>query len=424
MIAPSAVGYFRMGLSNAVLRAKGHKVVELQRPDPDISEEELAKVAADHAELIETADLVHLLQPADCPFEERADCYKRMRGSLVLECDDDLFAFMDDQIAKDPVHLENMAESEKHGVQSIHRETTLKNFETWLRGVDLVTTTTEHLAQVFKAHGAREVAVCPNAVLHDFQRKRAHPDELALVRSPAALDLLARSARKPAHVQKTIGWTGSIAHKRDVAPALLALRKILSIDGNTRVVTLGPVNFRDAAEWKGFTPAKDQFFRFRTVVGKQASDTVPFAMPTENGSLVWTYYSALESFDATVAILPLLDTPFNRGKSDVTLLSWSIQGIPSVVSRNGPYALAEKAGLPAIYVDHHDVDAWTNAIRSLLYDRARARELGEKARAWVLEHRSFPKAVKPWEDAYQRAILLRGVYPDPDDGPTFLEAAT
>lgn len=405
--APGAVGALRLSIPGLALSGRGHRVLMVGEAagagfTPD---QERAMVA--------TADVVALhIASGIRPWEERDRSLKQMRGALVGEIDDDEWAWASDPASREPAAA--------HLMEGRGSPEALANVESWLRNVDLVTTTTDTLAAVLRAHGAREVAVCPNALVSTMGRSRPRTALLAATDLSPAKAMLARGKRdktpryaRPSPHQRRIGWTGSIAHKADLGPALTAIRNVASVDGTVEVRSLGPVDFRRTAEWKDWACAYDRVLALHDeeagslhVVTESALahvetpgvayDTVPFA----------AYYHALEVMCPDVAVIPMRPSAFNASKSDCTLLSWAIQGVPAVCSRVGPYAEAERDGFPAVYVDHDDARAWTDALRSLLYEPIRAAELGERARAWALARRTHPRAAEAWERAYTRAAEI------------------
>lgn len=406
--ATDAVNFFRMGGPAAFLRERGHKVMELH-PESGLTDEQ-------QAELVREADVVWGVQPAGW-FDERHQALKETKAAIVVDCDDNLFAWHDDPASSEPWTKAAEDEVERQqGVRPSTRER-VEQFRTWLRGADLVVTTTERLAGVFRAEGAKSVTVCPNGLFHSFKRTRPRPQDVVAVRGERAARVLAKAVKRfevpsglPPAPSKRVAWTGSIAHKADLPPALAALRRLLELDASVEVAGLGPVNFKEEKVWEGLSLPQGAYNRILFTV--QATDgvrrvtTTPFCAQV-NGKIEWLYYRALEAMAPDVAVIPMRPSPFNETKSAVTLHSWGIQGVPCVVSRTGPYADAERAGFPALYVDHEDVGAWTTALRRLLYDRPFARELGERAMRHVLERHCFPRAVEPWEDALESAIAAK-----------------
>lgn len=404
IFVPGAVGFFRGEGPMAGLEVRGHTARAVNEAS-GLSTEQLT-------EMIETADVVQV-GAFGRMFEDRAEPFQNMRGILVYDLDDDYWSWASDPGSTDPRYAKGNA-AVRHAITPER----LREVESWLAGVDLVTTTTPELARVLRAHGAKHVAVCPNALLRGLQRQTPRPGaivkpierDVPLASLSRAERLRARAALrggpKPIRVESAgrVGWSGLISHRADLGPALEALHTVMSVDATIQCGSLGPIDFMQAHEWRsrGFKPRG--YGRVITEMPDGSkSDTVPFHL----------FFNAIEAMNPDVAIVPLRPSGFNAAKSAITLHSWGIQGVPVVCSRSGPYAAAELEGFPARYVDHEDHHAWAREIRALIYDRAKARELGERARAWVLEHRCFPKAAEPWERAFLDACARKGVEVEP-----------
>ena len=89
----------------------------------------------------------------------------------------------------------------------------------------------------------------------------------------------------------------------------------------------------------------------------------------------------------TVGVAPLVDTEFNRCKSDLKLLEYALLGLPCVASDVGPYAGSALACLTA-----NTTAAWVDALASAI-------ERGTAATAPVLADRMLDaRAVAAWAE--------------------------
>jgi glycosyltransferase involved in cell wall biosynthesis len=404
---PGPVGYFRGLAPAAALAARGHDVTVIT-PELGLTREQ-------GGDLIREADVVVMLSASSkITFEERPDYIQEMTGILVVDLDDDVWAWREDPASYDPGQLELSKRAGK-----LMDEKAIAHVESWLRGADLVTTTTTSLAVVLRDHGAREVAVCRNAVSPEML-----PPEKKIIEMPAdmssAKKFLARGkARREQKAEefrpipgispgKRLAWTGSVAHKADVGSMLVALREVMSVDATVGCMSLGPVVFHATTEWApdpitnlgGFDP-RDRYQAITSMMmfpdrPPIVSLTVPFA----------AYYQNLDQMAASVALVPMRPSRLNASKSDVTLLSWACRGVPTIASAcPGAYLQAALDGFPASFIrDHDDVKEWRKAIEQLIYDPITARVLGEKARQYVIEKRSIEQEAVKWEAAFAKAL--------------------
>ena len=221
---------------------------------------------------------------------------------------------------------------------------------TWLRAVaaaDVVVAGNDYLAER-ATRSARRVVVVPSCI---------EPSAYAVKRTY-------RLADPPRLV-----WVGSPATETylfNVAPSLLELHR--RTGARLRVVSAGS---------GALGPLEEMV------------DRVPWSAESVAAALA----------GADVAIAPLTDSPYARGKSAYKLLQYAAAGLPMVgspVGANAP-ALEMFAGLP-----ERSALGWTEALVGLLAaaDDVRSR-LGAIARRGVEEHYSFAR----WAPTWRAAVL-------------------
>jgi glycosyltransferase involved in cell wall biosynthesis len=98
-----------------------------------------------------------------------------------------------------------------------------------------------------------------------------------------------------------------------------------------------------------------------------------------------------------LAIGPLLDTPYSRGKCAYKLLQYAATAMPIIATPIGANALAlDRFGGVAASTN----DEWTEALLTLLTDSAaRREEYGTRALRGVQEHYSFERWAPTWRQA-------------------------
>jgi GT2 family glycosyltransferase/glycosyltransferase involved in cell wall biosynthesis/tetratricopeptide (TPR) repeat protein len=85
-----------------------------------------------------------------------------------------------------------------------------------------------------------------------------------------------------------------------------------------------------------------------------------------------------------LAIAPLVDNNFNRSKSALKFLQYSILGLPSICSDCPPYSNIVRDGVTGMLVDN-TIKAWKNAILECLNNGDRLQELGQAAKTEILD---------------------------------------
>jgi glycosyltransferase involved in cell wall biosynthesis len=150
----------------------------------------------------------------------------------------------------------------------------------------------------------------------------------------------------------TIGWIGSPTTWKNVQTILPVLEDVCRAhEARFRAVGAGAASKGD---------------------GFEGLELVPWSQSTE--------ILEVQKFD--VGIMPLVDAPFERGKSGYKLVQYMACGIPSVGSPIGVNRtiLEDGCGLLA-----NSLDEWKQALEQLLSDGALRERMGKKARARAVE---------------------------------------
>lgn len=260
---------------------------------------------------------------------------KSRRPRLVYELDDDVWSIPDDNPAS----------------RAYSASTTRSNIENNIRVADLVTVSTQPLAEVVKKFN-KNVVVLPNMI------ERAIIDETHRWRI---------ADNKYWHIV----WSGSPTHRNDLLECVDGVRRAIR-DGNRRLTLVG-------------TDYRELF----------ASDARPFIRVRPWVESIPQYYRMLRKFRCGLA--PLKDTTFNQSKSDIRILELQALGVPAVASPVGPYAETRhvwRAATPP---------AWSAALRVLQGDPVEWTE----RRAAGLEAaaaRTIEGNCSMWLEAYQSVL--------------------
>lgn len=170
-------------------------------------------------------------------------------------------------------------------------------------------------------------------------------------------------SRKRTGQRPRIGWAGGSTHHAD----LLLLKEIIE-------------QTRNEADWIFFGMCPDEV---RPLLAEY-HEIIAFE----------DYPAYLASLNLDIAVAPLTQTEFNRGKSNLRLLEYGILGIPVVCTDIDPYRNS-----PACRVDNTLAD-WTGALRDRIHDvDARERE-GLAMRNWVCQNYLLENHVEAWLSAH------------------------
>jgi hypothetical protein len=279
---------------------------------------------------------MHIQQMHDGESREIIARMRRAGIAVVWDTDDDISA----------VTRGSEAWHRQGGRRGIRRH--FKEAVAAARAAHLVTTTNEHLAQVYREQGVEHVVAVENYLApQDLQHPRKR------------------------HQGLVIGITAAGEHEPDLRRMRFAelLERLLERHDGVRVVAIGAdLRLRSA-------------HRYRHVRGVDIDELI--ATECE--------------FD--VGLAPLRDTSFNRARSNVKLKEYAAAGAMWVASPVGPFAgMGEEQG--GLLVED---GGWLEALEALLTDADRRRGLTDRARAWV-QGQTIRAGAARWQAAYRDAV--------------------
>ena len=183
----------------------------------------------------------------------------------------------------------------------------------------------------------------------------------------------------------TIGYMGTLTHEADLRMVLAPLRALLTRHaGRVRLELVGGAAGRRMASLFEGLP-----FRMRD---PGYEDPYPRFVPWMRQHLRWD-----------VAIAPLEDDAFTRGKSDLKYLDYGALGIPAVFSDVRPYrdtVRHRETGLLAA----NEAGAWAEALEEIVTDGALRARLAEAAKAEVHGSRMLRTNATRWSDAIETIV--------------------
>lgn len=260
----------------------------------------------------------------------------RARSRLVYEIDDDVF------------NIERV-NWQAYGIYS--RRETLDAVAHCAETADLVTVTTEPLAQVMREYNGN-VAILPNHVpgwLCDHDRQR--------------------------RTRPVVGWQGGASHGADIGLVAQPIRRFLE----------------RFPGWDAHLMGTD----YRPTI---KHERVMFSPWVNVGDEPERYYQGID-FD--IGLAPLTPGVFNRSKSAIKALEYAALGIPVIASDIEPYRDFVVHGVTGFLVryDHE----WLKYLGELAADDDLRESMGAKAReaarGWAID-----EGWKLWEKAYEGVL--------------------
>jgi len=207
---------------------------------------------------------------------------------------------------------------------------------------DRLVVSTEYLAEVYGKF-AQDIRVVPNRLQRDVW---------------LPLRSLRRTSERP-----RVGWAGGTAHEGD----LQLIAEVVAATAHE-------------VDWIFMGMCPDN-------IRPYAREFHPFGDYDE-------YPARLAALNLDLAVAPLEEIPFNRGKSNLRLLEYGALGIPVVCTDIDPYRDS-----PACKVANRPRD-WLEALRARVHDLDAAAREGDAMRQWVLDHYILEDHLDSWLAAH------------------------
>lgn len=302
----------------------------------------------------------------------------KIDAKLVMDEDDDVF-----HVSPFSAHYEEMGLEEMkivHNGKVVHEwkdgeNMNLKENQIRIDGikravaaVDMITTTTEHLANIYREFNPN-VKVLPNCVnLNEWNQRsfmRRNPQEIRIC------------------------WQGGNSHWEDLYLVRDSLKEIANKYPNVKILMVGymPVSME-----KDFRPGQIEFHPW---------------VETPAHSY------RMSSLDIDIAIIPLKDTIFNRSKSTIKWIEFASLGIPSITSYVAPYDYIQDVDKveKGIFVENNDVQGWIKGLELLINNVPMRRSLGENARQFVVNNYDINTQYHQWLNAFKEVKLVDSKQP-------------
>lgn len=222
----------------------------------------------------------------------------------------------------------------------------IKGLESCLSACQVVTTTTNYLANIISKFNSN-VVVLPNMLPLEFW--------------------IAKNESNPEN-RLVMGWQGSSGHFGDLELLRGIVEQMLEDYENLDVELVGMSQYP-----------------FKEHPRIKALQTVK---PHELAGLI-------VGFD--IALAPLADNLFNRSKSDLKFLEYAILGIPCVASKVLSYEETIEHGKTGFLV--RNSKDWIKYLKRLIGDKDLRIEMGRKAKEYALT-RTIDKNIWMWEKVY------------------------
>jgi glycosyltransferase involved in cell wall biosynthesis len=171
--------------------------------------------------------------------------------------------------------------------------------------------------------------------------------------------------REPYYLTRLF-WQGSDTHRTDINILQRPIDRLGPLSGKIKMIMSGYVEDND--EWY-------QMVMDYTAQTKHQYKLIPYAPITK-------YYAAYAHAD--ICLVPLVNSPFNRHKSNLKVLEAANLGLPVICSQVHPYL-----DMPVLYAKYPT--DWEKHIKRLVASRKRQKEAGAELKEFCDANYNFDK---------------------------------
>jgi len=251
---------------------------------------------------------------------------------------------------------------------------------------DMVTTSTEALAEEFRKHYTlAPVKVLPNCV------------------RPA--DWKERPREKRSSIR--IGYAGACSHHKELnflIPIIRDLQKKYDVEFHIMGI------FNSPADLENNTKIKHKFLQGRPKwldLMRESHKLLKTIKYVHHGYVpIHEYPHRLASLDLDIGLCPLFDTRFNRCKSAIKYYEYALCGTTPLAADTEPYKHCDQI-LPM------NAGMWREEIEELIQDRNLREAIARQEKEWVIKNHDISRNVDLWDAAYQELL---------EPKPTILDA--
>ena len=241
----------------------------------------------------------------------------------------------------------------------------------WLQEADLVIVTTPTLKERFSSLNSN-IVIIPNML----------DDRLLVNANTISTNTLFPKRRL------TIGYMGTLTHNEDlsmITPALQEIGKRYPDSVEFQLVG-GVDNLNSLADLNSMI--------IRQVAPMLGEMEYPLFMLWFTNQLNWD-----------IAIAPLKDTEFNRGKSDLKFLDYSTVGAAGIYSRVPAYQNTVRHQVTG-WLTNNTTEDWVNALDTLIAKDNLRKDLAQNALKYLYSERVVPCFVRQWSKTIQSLLVM------------------
>ena len=283
---------------------------------------------------------------------------------------------MDDQLLNLP---------SKNPAYRIYTPALKRNVRKCLNMADLITVSTEYLADEMRKYNDH-VVVLPNSIDPAWGFGKNGP--------------ACKTEQGDGKVR--IGWVGSKTHDEDLREVNQVLADILTERDDVEILYMG-----------GYPAViMEPLFEEGLIYRNKAKQLVVQSQEIADQKKIWLvkgvhvkdYYDRLMSLGLHIGIAPLVDNAFNRSKSNLKYLEYTLAGIPTIASNVLPYSGTITDGVNGIIVKKNRYDLWKRAIVDLVENEKKRVALFKNAKKLLCKEYDIRRNVNLWRMEYHNLL--------------------
>lgn len=193
-----------------------------------------------------------------------------------------------------------------------------------------------------------------------------------------------------------IGYAGGNAHGDDIKLVIEPIARILDENPNVLFQIMGAVT---ALEAKGIGAAMNMI----------ASRDVTSQIQITGGTLAWREYpELLMSMGWDIGIAPLVDDKFNRSKSHIKWMEYSMMGAAVIASPVYPYKESIQDvdtivhGQTGLFANSSQ--EWYESLSNLIKDESYRKELAKKAYKYIRQNWQYKQHATKWKAVIEKYL--------------------
>lgn len=233
---------------------------------------------------------------------------------------------------------------------------------------DHLTVTTDVLKKTYKWFN-QDITILPNYLDIEFWEKPHNPNQSDTIR---------------------LGWSGGNSHKDDLLFIKPVIEKVLMKYSNVKFVACGFGGTNSPSEWVNYNYGENIF-----------DNLPPERYEFSLGAPMEVWPSKLNSLRFDIGLAPVVDSQFNKCKSNCKAQEYGINHLPGVYSRF-LYHDAVKDGETGYLVDTEE--EWYDRICELIENENKRKVMGEYAFGHIKTNFDFNNYGHKWIECYEKAL--------------------